>query len=214
MFAFSLPLWASNVKTAHFTWSESTVWNFTDQRICPICVCNHMAEQRQGQKLRLGHAAAAVCVCTWRSGSAERTEREKFCLPTWLRVLCDFCSHTLHWSYSLIDMPLHPYACLRTQPKNCLSSRRRVEFCSPGLRSHEPLCSRSGRGKGVGGGREGVRRTRQKKQSRWRKEEVRGVITCNVIKGSLYYAPWSVMWLKKCGQNIKPPVNIMPFSPE
>ncbi|TNN53825.1 hypothetical protein EYF80_035970 [Liparis tanakae] len=45
-------------------------------------------------------------------------------------------------------MPLQPDACLRTQPKNCLSSRRRVEFCSPGLGSQEPLCSLSGRGRG------------------------------------------------------------------
>lgn len=28
--------------------------------------------------------------------------------PTWLRVLWDFCIQTLHWSYSLIDMPLQP----------------------------------------------------------------------------------------------------------
>ncbi|KAF3834934.1 hypothetical protein F7725_027492 [Dissostichus mawsoni] len=60
--------------------------------------------------------------------------------------------HTLHWSYSLIDMPLQPDACLRTQPKNCLSSRRRVEFCSPGFGSQEPLCSLSVKGGGGGGG--------------------------------------------------------------
>lgn len=107
--------------------------------------------------------ACVVCVYMWDRLSRDNEIRERFCLPTWLRVLCDFCSHTLHWSYSLIDMPLQPYACLRTQPKNCLSSRRRVEFCSPGLGSHEPLCSRSGRRKEGGGGR-GRRGERQRRE--------------------------------------------------
>lgn len=54
---------------------------------------------------------------------------------------------------------------MRTQPKNCLSSRRRVEFCSPDFGSHEPLCSRSERRRRG----EGWARGRKKKE--WRREE-------------------------------------------
>lgn len=43
-----------------------------------------------------------------------------------------------------MDMLLQPYACFRTHPKNCFSSRRRVELESAlDLESQEPDISRS-----------------------------------------------------------------------
>lgn len=87
--------------------------------------------------------------------AAETRERWRSCLPTWWRILWVLCSHALHSSYSLMDTALQPKACLRAHPRNCLSSLRRVVFCSPGCRSHGPVCSWPGGGRGREGGRGG-----------------------------------------------------------
>lgn len=80
--------------------------------------------------------------------AVEAWERWRSCLPTWRRILWVFCSHALHSSYSLMDTALQPDACLRAHPRNCLSSLRSVVFCSPGCRSHGPVCSWPGGGRG------------------------------------------------------------------
>lgn len=145
------------------------------REISPLCVCKKkkswphvVTKAGSGIQLRTSMQQwLLVRLVQQRSFFFIKREGEEFCLPTWLRVLCVFCSHTLHWSYSLIDTLLQPDACLRTHPKNCLSSRRRVEFCSPGLGSHEPLCSRSERGGGGGGG--GGKRQRRERMSKEKK---------------------------------------------
>lgn len=77
-------------------------------------------------------------------------------LPTWLRVLCDFCIQARHWSYRR-KLRLEQYACFLSQPRNCLSSRRTgPELGSPPRGSHAPPPGpgRSAPGLQRGGGEE------------------------------------------------------------
>lgn len=59
-------------------------------------------------------------------------------VPTWFRVLCDFCIQARHWSYRR-KLRFEQYACFLSQPRNCLSSRRTgPELGSPPRGSHTP----------------------------------------------------------------------------
>lgn len=76
-------------------------------------------------------------------------------LPTWLRVLCDFCIQARHWSYRR-KLRFEQYACFLSQPRNCLSSRRTgPELGSPPRGSHAPPPGpgRSDRGGAAASGR-------------------------------------------------------------
>lgn len=61
-----------------------------------------MALYEQGQRF----ISTAVTVCEGRSALIDRG---RFCLPTWLRVLCVLCSHALHSSYSLIGSRMRAF---------------------------------------------------------------------------------------------------------
>lgn len=159
-------IWACKVKTTHYTWSwsewaETFQSQFNEESVPCVCLSKY-ADHMLGQRLRQGETLSGcevVSGCWWDqfSRNQEYEGWEKSCSPTWLRARPVFCSHALHWSYSLMDMLLQPDACLRTQPKNCLSSLRRVEFSSPGGGSHELRCSHSEKG------RRRRRRVRRKK---------------------------------------------------
>lgn len=73
------------------------------REISPLCVCKKkiLTTCRDKSWVRDSAQDINAAVAVSEIGSAEiffflKREGEEFCLPTWLRVLCVFCSHTLH----------------------------------------------------------------------------------------------------------------------